>query len=479
MRGAFCISSPAVRRASWWATGLALVFALFLSDNLLRMPVQRSDSLELILDAQQSPSAAASFLGSMVAPGYMRPMFRAENKLLLDVAAISSMQWAYRGFHACLLTACLLLFARAARVGSERDFASFAMAMAVLIGLHTFRGAVGEAYPVNHYLNVAVVCLLTLVLAQSKGGWWVDLAATAGFVYAIFILETGALVWVIALTAWIVGWRGISSRAVAVMSALLLGYLYLRFVQYPVGAPGLSERSSGYFFSVLDPPELIRRFGERPAPFYAYNVVTSVLSVLLSEPRAGRFVAFDAWRQDVLLPRMVLAVSTSLVTTLVIGYGALRAWRMRALDDNARYIAVFAAVLGGNAAISFAYTKDEIMLPAGLFYALAAYGGSRMALAAMATARWRAAVPAVASVLVVTSLGWTVRAAGLPYFLRSQAFKHRCDWAELSGERRRAGYETLQPDAERLIEQLESEALAIAAPNPRFEPRWLKSVWED
>ena len=69
------------------------------------------------------------------------------------------------------------------------------MAMAVLVGLHTFRAAVGEAYPVNHYLNVAVVCLLTLVLAQSGGGVWIDVAAAAGLVYSIFILETGVLVW--------------------------------------------------------------------------------------------------------------------------------------------------------------------------------------------------------------------------------------------------------------------------------------------
>ena len=443
------------------------------------MPVQRSDSLELILDAQRSPSAADTFVAMLSAPGYMRPMFRAENKLLFDIAGLSSLQWAYRGFHAALLSIGLLFFVRAARVTTERDFSAFAMAMAVLVGLHTFRGAVGEAYPVNHYLNVAVVCLFTLVVAQSKGGVWIDLAAAAGLVYAIFILETGVLVWVIAVTAWVIGWRGISPRGLGVMSAALLGYLYLRFVHYPVGMPGLTERSTGYLFSVLDPPELTRRFGDRPEWFYAYNVAASALSVLFSEPRAGRFVAVHAWLHDALVPRMVIALASSVVTTSVIAYAALQRWRTRTFDDNTRYIVMFAAVLAANATLSFAYAKDEIMLPAGIFYALAAYAGSRVVFESMAAPRSAVVAGAVAALLVVTSTGWTVRAAGVAYFQRSQAFKHRGDWGELAGERHRAGQPGPSSDADLLINQLRDDALAAAVPNPRFEPRWLRLVWED
>ena len=443
------------------------------------MPVQRSDSLELILDAQRSSSAADTFVTMLSAPGYMRPMFRAENKLLFDLGGLSSLQWAYRGFHAALLSLGLLLFARAARVSTERDFSAFAMAMAVLVGLHTFRGAVGEAYPVNHYLNVAVVCLFTLVLAQARGGVWIDGAAAVGLVYAIFILETGVLVWVIAMTAWVIGWRGISPRGLAMMSAVLLTYLYLRFVHYPVGMPGLSERSTGYLFSVLDPPELARRFGDRPEWFYFYNVATSALSVLFSEPRAGRFVAVHAWLQDALVPRMVIAIASSIVTTAVIAYAALQRWRTRTFDDNARYIVLFAAVLAANATLSFAYAKDEIMLPAGIFYALAAYAGARVVFESMVAPRSALVAGAVAALLVVTSTGWTVRAAGVPYFQRSQAFKHRGDWGELAGERNRARLQGPPSEADRLIDQLRDEALAAAVPNPRFEPRWLRLVWED
>jgi hypothetical protein len=72
-----------------------------------------------------------------------------------------------------------------------------------------------------------------------------------------------------------------------------------------------------------------------------------------------------------------------------------------------------------------------------------------------------------------------VRAAGVPYFQRSQAFKQRGDWGELAGERQRAGHHGPPSDADLLIDQLRDDALAAAVPNPRFEPRWLRLVWED
>jgi hypothetical protein len=462
----------------WWATGLVLVFALSLSDILLRIPVQPSDSVELMLDAQRSPSAAATFASTLSASGYMRPMFRAQNKLLFDIGERTSIQLVFRGFHALLLSAALLLFAHIAQVRTRDDFGAFAFALAVLIGLHTFRGAVGEAYPVNHYLNVGVICLATLALARSRGGVWADSFALVGFAYAILILETGALVWVIAVTAWGVGWRGISGRAVTLITGLLAAYLFLRFVYLPTGVPDLSERSSGFLFSVLDPPELRQRFGEQRWLFYAYNVAASALSVLFSEPRAGRFVALLAWQHDALPPRMLIAIGTSLVTTLLISMVAVRAWHRRALDDNNRFIVVFLVVLLANAAISFPYTKDEIMVPAGLFYALAAYGALRVLLSDV---QWPRRVTAVAAttVLVLISLGWTGRAAGVPYFLRVQAFKHRGDWAELPGQWRRSGRWPTAPEAADLVERLRDDALIADTPNPYFEPRWVRFVQED
>ena len=466
-----------MRRPGWWAVGLALLFAVALSDSLLRIPIQSSDSLELILEAQRSPSVSATFVDAIGSSAYMRPLFRAQNKLIFDLAGEDSLQPAYRGVHAFLILACLTLFATGARVRTWSDCAAFAMALGVLLGIHTFRGAVGEAYPVNHYLNVAVVCLVTLVLAQSRGGLGVDLLAVAGFVYAIFILETGALVWVVALAAWTTGWRGISSRGLAAMTVALAGYAILRFVLLPTGLPTLSERSTGFLFSALDPPELNQRFGQSPMFFYAYNVAVSFVSVLLSEPRAGRFVATYALLHDRLTPHMLIMVTTSLLTTGAIAGVAWRAWRRRTLDDNARYLVVFGAVIAANSVVSFPYTKDEIMLPAGIFYAFAAYAAARAIVHGASLSSQ--AVRAVAMiVLFVVSMGWAARASGLPYFLRSQAFKQRGDWAELSTSPS-TSHSAATADELRLLQRLRDNALATGAPNPYFAPRWQGLLWEE
>ena len=102
----------------------------------------------------------------------------------------------YRGFHALLACAAIGLFVRALRVRTWDDFAAAIFALTVFTGLHTFRGLVREAFPVSHFLQVAVLCLLALNLARSRGGWLVDVAAAATFAVASLTLESGLLVWV-------------------------------------------------------------------------------------------------------------------------------------------------------------------------------------------------------------------------------------------------------------------------------------------
>ena len=350
----------------------------------------------------------------------------------------------------------------------------------MLTGLHTFRGTIQEAFPINHFLEILVFCLITLNLAQSRGGIWIDAAAALIFALAALTLESGLLVWVVAAAAWAAGWRGISARGLALMTACLLGYLYVRFGYLSSGVPALAERSSGYLLSMLDPPELQRRFGAQPLVLYGYNVAASAMSVLFSEPQAGVFVAVRAWLDDRVIPRVALPVATSLVTTAMIFWaGARRATRRHPFDDTARVIVVFAAVLAANAALSFAYTKDDIMSTAGAFYALAAFGAARDGLLAVAGAGRRAAA-AVALLLVLLATGWSVRSAGVHYVLRSQAIKHQVDWAELPGRWRRNGQWPSDEAQQRLILRLRQDALNVELPNTRVErPGWPARFWTD
>jgi hypothetical protein len=77
---------------------------------LIRIPIQVSDSLTEILEAQQFPSAYALFVHHTQRVAYMRPLRHAQIKLIYDLGARTDLQLAYRGFHALLLAAAIFLF---------------------------------------------------------------------------------------------------------------------------------------------------------------------------------------------------------------------------------------------------------------------------------------------------------------------------------------------------------------------------------
>jgi hypothetical protein len=469
--------TPNVPRALAYA--LASLFAIVIAGDLLWMPIQVGDSLGEILDASRSPSIWASFAGSLGTDEYLRPLRIAQIKALFDLAPEERYWVAYRGFHALLLIAGVLLFTRALRVSTSTDFVAAAFALVVLTGLHTFRGNVQEAFPINHFLEIVVACLLTLNLAQSRGGLWVDAAAALTFIVAALTLESGLLVWVVAVAAWVVGWRGISNGGLVLMTAFLGAYFYLRFVYLSTGAPAVAERSSGFMFEILDRSELQQRFGANPFWFYTYNVASSFGSVLFSEPQNGVLVGVREWLAGAgRLPRVFVPVATSIATTALVAWTAWRAFR--SWNDSGRLVAVFVAVLVANAAMSYAYTKDDIMSTAGTFYALAAFAAVRELLASAGRVRPPAAV-AIALLLSVLTIGWSIRSAGLHYVLRLQATRHQADWVWLPGARQRAGQWPEDPSQQRLILDLRNDALELAVPNTRADvadgPRWVDRYW--
>jgi len=469
--------APSARTA---ALTLASLIALAIAADLLWMPVQVSDSLGEILDAQGSPSVSASFVNSLYGSAYLRPMRIAQIKVLYDVAGGAHYWLVYRGFHALLLVAAVLLFTAALRVSTRTDFAASAFALSVLVGLHTFRGTIQEAFPINHFLEIVVFCLLTLNLARTRGGWWADVGAAVTFVVAALTLESGLLVWVVALTAWAVGWRGISTRGVAAMSVLAAGYVYLRFVYLSTGLPELTERSSGFLFAVLERSELQERFGAQPAWFYAYNVVTSALSVLFTEPRNGVFVATQAWLSDEFSLRLIVPITTSALTTVLLAWAAVRALRPpRTFDDTARLLVISGVVLVANAVLSYAYSKADILSIAGAFYALAAFAGMRAALDRLERLP-RAGGVALILLVAVLAAGWSVRAAGVHSVLRGYAFRAQNDWVHLPGEWRREDRWPTDPAAQRLILQLQRDAVRVTLPNTRIGvPRWPDRLGEE
>ena len=442
------------------------------------MPVQVFDALEELLAAQRATSLVDTFWSAAYNPGYLRPLRIVQINAIFNAA--DGHYWlAYRGLHALTMVACLLLFTRALRVRTVTDLCAAAFALSVVVGLHTFRTTVQEAFPINHFLEIAVMALVMLNLSQARPRLTVDLAALVTFVVASLTLESGLLVWVIAVTAWLLGMRGVSRGGVVAMTVLLAGYFVARFWLLSVGTPGLIERSSGFLFEILEPSELERRFGDRVAAFYAYNVVSSVLSVLASEPQNGRFVAIGEWLNGRMTSGLWLMIISSLVTTGLIAIASVSLIRRyRSSDASDRLIPLFGVLLAANAMMSYAYTKDDIMSVSGVFYGLAAYAAIRLLIHRVPPGH-RVAGALLTVVILATGTAWSVRSLGIHHVARTYAFKTRNDWASQPGMWKRSGRWPADARSQALITQLRNEALTMRTPNPSFEPAWVAKLWGD
>src|SRR5258705_10178007 len=394
--------------------------------SVLRIPLQVTDSLIPMLDAQRSSSVIGAFASGATNAGYFRPLRAAQIQALFELSNGHYFA-AYKGFQAATVLVVFVLFLAVLEIDSRQRAAALLFALTVLMGLHTFRGTVWEAYPVNHSLEVVAFCLLALLLARSAGGRWTDAAAALTFIAATFTVESGLLVWVVIAAAWLTGARGISRRGVIIITVLLAVSLAMRFGYLRTGVPTLSERSSGFGLRQLDPAELQRRFGAWPYGFYAYSVLSSRLTVLFSKPRAGIWTTAAEFARGRVAAGTIVNIVSSTVTTAVMGWFVVArrgAWTRRAFDRDDQIVLVSLAVIVANAVISYGYTKDEIMGPAGVFYALAAC----VSVAVLLSRPFQPASGALALILAMTASGWVVRTAGLHYQMNLMTFYDRNEW---------------------------------------------------
>jgi hypothetical protein len=451
----------------------AVVIALGLGYFLWRMPFQFSDNLANVL-VLETTSFQDLLVGQFYTHAYLRPLLWGQAKLIFDLSGGHHFA-AFRLFQIAQLVLLFVLVARFLHVRSGRDLVVVPATFAILVGMHTFDGAVREAFPVNHFLTILICCLAACNLAASRPGWWKDGSAVLLLAYAALTIESGLLVWVTVLSCYLVGWRGISWRGVAGTTAFVGFYFFLRYVVLDVGTPGLIERSSGYGWSTRDPDELVRLFGANPLTFYAYNVSCSVATVLFAEPRGGVWIFTRELLNGSVPAGLVLRVATSCLTTGLVAWSIVRRardWRGRELEHADRVLLLLPLVLVGNAVLSFGYTKDVIMSPAGVLYGVAAAIALRDVLRRSRSLDL-AAGALVAALLLVVSSGWTVRALGLEYQLRRTAFVNRNDWALWPADW--LAQERVVPGDRRmlLVARLRTEVLETDVPNPHLLPRWV------
>ena len=461
--GEIDLPSRAAVAASYGA-GALVVLGLALA--LLAIPIQVSDSFGNMLKlATPWPQFVVQ---EFTQPSYLRPLLWIPLKAVHDLSGGHYYAW-FRGVHVVQVVVLVLLFLHLLRPRTWRDAAAVPLGLAVLVGHHAFTGTVNEAFPINTFLTVVICCLAAAALALGKERRVNAALAVVLFVYAALTVESGLLVFVVFVVAAATGARGVPRAGLVALAVALVGYFALRFAVLDVGTPSLSERSSGFGFSVLDPPELAQRFSDRRLFFYAYNVVASALSVVFGEPRGGVFRLTDGFRLGAPYPSLL---ATAVASTAASALIAVFAWHRRSLwrawqfthDD--RLVLLFLVLLPANAAISFPYTKDVIMSPAGAFMALAACVAARRLLVPPAGANGHTL--ALAACLLL-SVAWSARLLSLHVELRVAQHKVRDEWAyvddwialqrmDVSAPRARALRDTLRDDA--LIERRPAGELA-------------------
>ena len=464
------------------AYGYALLLGLGLAYFLVLMPYQVSDNLEHLLILQFQPIDGL-LVDRLTGPASVRPLMWMQQKVLFDLSPEGRYFTTYKVFHVLQLLAVVVLFIRLLRVRTPTDLSASALALTALVGIHTFNVTMREGYPVNHFMTVLVCCLVVVNLAMSHPGWWRDVVAVLVFAYAAFTFETGLLVWVCIVTAYAIGWRGVSGKGVAAATGMLALYFVVRYFVLDVGVRTLASMSSGYGFSVRNTDELERLFGDMPLMFYLYNIVSSAMTVLFSEPRSGVFQFTSFLVRGEVPPWSIVNVVTSVIGTTLIGIFVVRRapyWRHRSFNHEDRLLLLFLAVLPANATMSYPYIKEVVMSPAGMFYAAALFVAVRHVVEKFSVYPSRVAAAGVAIVLLLLSGGWTLRTVTLVTSMRATAFVNRSDWAVADEHmnRNRPEWRGRHPDAERLFQSLREEVVRASVPQPYTMPRWTRD-WFD
>jgi hypothetical protein len=466
---------PRWRAASY---AFALLVALGLGYFICKMPLQVSDDVSNMMKVHDLD--LRGIYVSEIHPGlvYLRPMIMFVINFAFELGRAAGGRYfeTFKTFHVLQVVAVLLLFVRPLKVRTAWEFAVSCLAVTAVVGMHTFFGTIYEAYPINAYMTILICCMLAVNLVDGPPTPWRQIAAVALFAFAVLTIETGVLVLVCFVVGYAVGFRGVSLRGLAACAGALAFYLALRFVLLSGHMPGLEERSSGFGFKGRDPAELIRMFGDHRLPFYLYNVASSVLTIPFAEPRAGVWRFVRALVQGSLSPPLVLYVVTSTVSSLLIASFIWRrrhAWLRRQWDHHDRLVLIALAVIVGNGVMSFPYTKDVIVSPAGLLYPLALFAAVRDLPEAAQRGIARRLTPYV---LALLSLGWALRAVAVPYGLWETAYRYQHQWVHIDEWLVDQKLEYKPPQLQ-VIGRLRDQALRMPVPNPRDLGRLRRARW--
>ena len=375
-----------------------------------------------------------------------------------------------------------MLFFALCRPRHAASWLGFTAGFCCLVGLHTARPMLASPLPLGYpLLPVSILVFGSLLLLRRRPHPAVDAAAFVLSIIALFLIEAGIVVAVLWLVAGACRWGGARWRTAACAVLAVAPYVAIRLLTNDAPLPGPFSDETGLLFQEnVTPAELARLFAGRAWLLYGYNIGSTLLTVVLSEPRAGVFVAGDAvvHGTPVVAWQLVNWTTSGLATALIL-VAAIGWWRGRD-EETRRLVVLCLVVLFVSSALSYQYTRDRIPGVGGACYALLLGLATEALWTRRARLSRRAPRVGLAVLLVLLAAGWALRAAGTVVWARDTAWSVRDEWtdryerltASPSGETRRARRTIV------LREELRRRALARPLRDPREDPEWMRVLFE-
>ena len=359
--------------------------------------------------------------------------------------------------------------------GTPRVIAA-CIAVCCVAGLHTSRVLFMFA-PLNAHSLGVVLLLLAAALALDDRARRVDWLFLPLTFVALLLLESGVLIIPVLVVLRVlrssafaeasadrpaVGWLGVGASVVAVA---LYAAVRLTFGSQADTAATYTETGLG--FESLESTRLAAVFERAPWMLWVYNIIASFLTVVASEPRAGRFILIDKLLQAETPIWLSIHVGSSVLTSAVIAWALAKA---RSVPERDRWLAgIGLTVLIAGSGLGFLYARDRIAVSAGVGYAVLVYVGVSVLLERATGARQRT----VATVIVgMIAAGWAVRTGEAYLQLRDSAWENYVEWTDrypsLGGAR---------PQTD-VLRMLRETTLASTPDDPRLDPDWTYVLFE-
>ena len=415
-----------------------------------------------------------------------RPFFTLAIKLFYEV--VGTRAWFYQALVLLQFATVLGVMLWLCRpLGGRRAFAA-CLAVSCFCALHSTRILFGF-WPLNQHSAVLVLLLIGIALAFREKTRSFDWVFGPLALAALFGLELGLLFAPVVLALWLARAPGVTRRAAISVLVATGIYVAIRLSLGSEGGVPASHNENGFGFSVLAPQRVRAEFGDPPLLLWIYNVVSTFLTIVISEPRDGVFSFVESLLARDMESWRWFHVGLSAITSAVIVVGLVlprrssyslpadlsavapaKAEALAKAGDRLLVVLGLALMVFGSG-LGFLYTRDRIALSAGVGYALLLYVAVVSLMEWMPAGGWTRRL--VSGALVVLAAAWVVRSGETFLQLRDTAWDYHLEWTTRFAEKGGATEERTE-----LFTALQQEALRQTPADPRLDPAWTYALFE-